>query len=125
MPKRTATQLLELRGSFRQNPQRRRPHEPKPSKSFRKSAPKHLTPQQRACWRELVAGVPAGVLGGGDEVLVEVTALLLAELRSDFASMPTTRVTALRINLDKLGLSPSGRASLTVEQPRTNEFDDV
>lgn len=125
MTRRTATQLLELRGAFKQNPQRRRPHEPTPSKAFRRTAPRHLTAEQRRCWKEIVDQTPAGVLTGSDALLVELTALLLAELRADFAAMPTTRVTQLRLNLGLLGMTPSGRASLTVEKPKRSDFDDV
>lgn len=125
MTRRTATQLLELRGAFKKHPERRRPHEPKTSRPFRKAAPRRLAEAERQCWRELVARVPAGVLTGADEQLVELTARLLAEARQDFGGMKTTRLTLLGRYLDKLGLTPSGRASLVVEKPKKSDFDDV
>ncbi|RRQ22909.1 terminase [Thiohalobacter thiocyanaticus] len=125
MGRRTATQILEMRGSFKANPQRARPKEPKASRPFRKAAPRHLTEAQRRCWKEIVQRCPAGVLTNADEHQVELVAVLLAEFRADSEAMPTTRLTLLGRYLDKLGLSPSGRASLTVGQPKGNDFDDV
>lgn len=122
---RTATNILEARGAFRANPARRRPAEPKPAGSFPSRPPPRLGADVRACWREIVSTAPAGVLTSADALFVELVATLLAEFRADPHGMPTSRLTRLSAEMHKLGLNPSGRASLTVERPVANAFDDV
>lgn len=126
MPRpRTATNILEAKGAFRKDPQRARPNEPKVLSPFPASPPDFLAGDECGCWREIVAAAPAGVLTGADVFAVELTARLLAELRRDGSEMPASRLGHLRQQLSRLGLDPSGRASLTVDQPKENEFADL
>ncbi len=120
---RTATNILEARGSFKKDPQRKRENEPIVSDPFPKSAPTHLNADQKKCWKEIVKIAPAAVLTAADVVVVEVIAVLLAEFRADSAKFPTARLTRLTSEMGKIGLTPSGRASLVVAKPEGNEFD--
>lgn len=122
---RTATAVLDARGAFRKDPQRKRASEPDTKSSFPPSPPNYLTPAERKCWRQLVAIAPSGVLTGADVVKVELASRLLAEMREDYRSMSVGKLGRLSLELDRLGLSPSGRAGLTVDKPKENDFDDV
>jgi len=122
---RTATNILEARGAFRKDPQRKRPNEPKVDSAFPAKPPAHLDAAERKCWREVVRIAPAGVLTGADIVTVEIVARLLAEFRDDSRGMQVARITRLTSEMGKIGLSPSARASLSVYKPDENEFDDV
>lgn len=122
---RTATNILDARGAFRQNPQRARPDEPKPKTPFRKSPPAHLEPAQRAVWKELVKQIPAGVLTGADAAVVEVVAVLFAQFRELGAFMPAAQLTRMCALMGRLGLDPSGRASLVVPTEKANPFADL
>ena len=122
---RTASNILEARGRFAHDPQRRRPNEPKPKGKFPKKAPAHLAPDEIECWKQLAKTVPAGVLTAADILAVEVTAVLLAEFRRSGAEMSAAHLTRMTTLMGRLGLDPSGRASLVVETPKTNKFDQV
>jgi len=121
---RTATNILEARGAFKKNPNRARPDEPESIGPFPKEPPEDLTDHQLSCWHEVVRITPAGVLTGSDTLTVETIAILLAEFRNN-REMEIARLARMTMLLDKIGCSPSGRAKLTVQKPKKNEFDDV
>lgn len=114
---RTATVLLDARGSFKNHSERgkARAKEPKVKEPMPKNPPKHLTDEQKAAWREVVKCVPAGVLTAADAIIVEIVACLLQEWREQQGKMPTHRITRLTSEMAKIGLSPSARASLSVD----------
>jgi len=122
---RTATNILDARGAFKKNPNRKRTGEPTVDRPFRKSAPRQLTDEQKICWKEIVKACPAGVLTAADHLIVEVVAVLLAEFRRSGAEMSAAHLNRMTTQMGRLGLDPSGRASLTVDRPKANEFDDV
>ncbi|PHR17307.1 MAG: terminase [Sphingopyxis sp.] len=121
---RTATSVLDARGAFKKHSERRneRAKEPKVSSPFPKSAPRHLSKGQAACWREVVRIAPAGVLTGADTLVVEVIACLLSEFREMKGMVPASRITRLTSEMAKIGLSPSARASLSVDD--SDDDDD-
>ncbi|MCU7916561.1 MAG: P27 family phage terminase small subunit [Candidatus Thiodiazotropha sp. (ex Gloverina cf. vestifex)] len=121
---RTPTKVLELKGSFKKDPQRKRESEPSVSHDFDKSAPDHLNEVETGCWDELVKQIPAGVLSASDLTSLEIAAKLLAEWREDSKGMATARIARLTNEMGKFGLNPSARASLTVEKPKENPFLD-
>lgn len=122
---RTATNILDARGAFRKDPQRKRPHEPKPSETFPATCPAYLTEAQAECWHEVRRLCPDGVLTSADPIVVEIVACLLAEFRRGPDEMQVSRITRLTSEMGKIGLTPSSRAGLTVMQPKVNEFDEV
>jgi len=111
---RTATNILEARGAFKKDPQRRRAKEPKAKGSFPKSPRRDLSPEQKKTWKEIVKRVPDGVLTDADIFCVEIAACLLAEFRKSPDNMIPARLTRLSTELGKLGLSPSERTKLFV-----------
>ena len=121
---RTATQLLELRGAFKKDPQRLRV-DPEPTGTLRKKPPANLTTDQKQAWQRIARIAPAGVLQNSDEIMIELASVLLAEFQADPGMMPTARLLRLETQLGKLGLSPSDRARVGVVKPEPfNEFDE-
>jgi phage terminase small subunit len=122
MPRpRTATAILEARGAFKKDPQRKRV-DPKPSGELCATPPVHLTPEQQRAWRRIVDTAPAGVLMNSDEIMLEMAACLLAEFQTDPNGMLTARITRLEVQLGKFGLSPSDRARIGVSPEDDDEF---
>jgi hypothetical protein len=122
---RTATEILEARGAFAKNPQRRRPPEPKPTNALRKNPPAHLNDGQKQAWRRIVRIAPPGILMNADEIMLELVSCLLAEFMADPVGMTTARIARLERQLGKLGLSPQDRMNLEIPEPeRPNPFDE-
>ena len=121
---RVATAVLDARGSFKKNPDRKRDGEPEPTGVFPDEPPHSLKPHGQKMWLEIIAAVPAGVLSNADVFVVEIAAALLSEFRHDSAGMQTARIQRLTAELGKLGLSPSDRAKLSVSKQVSNPFLD-
>lgn len=125
MPKsRTASKLLELRGSYKKHPERKRENEPVVTEPLPKHPPAYFTSEQAACWKEVTELAPPGVLFKADGIIVEMVSVLLAEFRVRGASMEGSKLTRLSSEMNRIGLSPSSRAGLQVAQPRKNDFDE-
>lgn len=124
---RTATNILKARGAFLNHPERKhdREFEPQPNQKFPTDPPNCLSQIEAATWREIVARVPAGILGDSDVFTVEVAARLLAELRETGRAMSSARLLRLTSELGKLGLSPSDRAKLKVDKGKAGKFSDL
>ena len=124
MPRsRTATNVLEAKGAFKKDPQRRRPNEPQGNGVFDKTPPAHLKEEEKTCWAEVVELVPKGVLTGSDPISVEIVAVMLAQFRKTKAETNASVMVRLTSEMNKLGLNPSGRASLIIDKTKSNPFD--
>lgn len=122
---RTPTNILELRGAFKKDPQRARKEEPKPEGQFKKTPPRHLNPEQKKTWKELTRLVAPGVLTSSDPLTVELAVVCLVKFRAmsnGGEKWDNAVLTRLSTELDKLGLSPAGRAKLTVPQKKINKY---
>jgi hypothetical protein len=122
---RTPTSVLDARGAFKRHPERKRTDEPIPTGPFNESPPDYFDAFQVECWENIILNVLPGVLKNSDELIVEISAVLLAEFRTNSADMETARIARLTAELGKLGFSPSDRAKLTVAKPVKNEFSDL
>lgn len=120
----TPTNILDARGAFKKNPKRARPNEPEVKGKIDAAPPQHLDAHARMCWQEIKDTVPAGVLTASDTLIVEVVAVLLSEFRVARSTMSDGRLTRMTTLMGRLGLDPSGRASLVVEKPKDNPFDE-
>lgn len=111
----TPTNILEMRGSFIDNPQRKkaRQHEPKKIGELG-AAPSYFTKQQRAMWNEIKKHTYKGVLGEGDRFVVEMISVLFAEFRADTSSFSGAKYGRLETMLARLGLTPSDRTKIIV-----------
>ncbi len=118
------TVILEATGAFKKNPNRARPNEPISDVKFPVTAPLHFDELQTATWHEVVKIVPAGVLTGADVLTIEIIARLLTEYRTSGDEFPMARLGRLTSEMNKVGMSPSSRAGLTVDKPKKNKFDE-
>ena len=115
---RTATKILELKGAFKVNPERKRPAEPEGRAGFPARAPAGLTKFQKQAWAEIVKAVPDGVLTGSDLPAVKMVVSLYAEFLEEGIKMPYQHMARLCTEMGKLGLNPSDRARLSIEKPK-------
>jgi hypothetical protein len=118
---RTPTEVLDLRGAFKINPQRKREVGPKALAGLG-APPAHLNDAARACWVEAVGNAPAGVLTAGDRILVEIVARLLAKFREDW--LTGAEFGQLGQALGKLGWTPADRSRVSAvkEEPKADPF---
>ena len=116
MARKTPTRVLEARGAFRKNPQRKREGEPECTDPLG-APPGHLSPAEVACWQELAENAPVGVLVRADRHSVEMAACLLAEFRQDRTAFNAARISKLQSLLGSFGMNPSDRASLAIPKP--------
>ncbi|HEY2396426.1 MAG TPA: hypothetical protein VGH81_10680 [Rudaea sp.] len=129
----TPTNVLELSGAFRKNPQRRRGRDGEPvPKAGIGPAPAHLSADESAAWDDIVSDSSPGVLGDSDRAYLEITAGLLAlERRVGFENMDCSKLRLLSTMLGKLGLNPSDRSHVKVggkpmsTPGRDNPFSDL
>ena len=121
MGNRHPTALLDLKGAYKKNPNRRKPGEPV-GESFPADPPDHLNAVEQRHWREVVGLLAHGVLQKSDALIVETLAVLLTEFREDFRKMPSARLTRMGICMGLLGMTPADRTRIQVDKP--SEEDD-
>lgn len=120
MRPRTPTKILELRGSFKKDPQRKRHNEPQGCGEVGK-APEYFTDVEKAIWDEIVTTSPPGVITGTDAHNVELCAVLLAQFRADRVNFAPTRMAQLVRLMSLLGRTPSDRSKLSVPEQRKTD----
>lgn len=113
---RTPTNVLDMRGAFKKNPQRLRERENEPTVvDPLEDPPKTFTGDQLQAWNDIVRTAPKGVLTAADSVAVESAARLLALERIGKASDSQGR--RLDALLGKFGMTPSDRSKVSVSVP--------
>ena len=121
MPNRKPTNVLELSGSFKHNPNRRRA-DPPPAGEIGE-APDHLADDEKNLWKELVAQSPLGVLQASDRAALEIVCCLMAEFRNDRASFTPAKIGVLQRALSSLGHTPVDRSRLGVSKQESSADD--
>jgi hypothetical protein len=122
---RKPTNVLEIAGAFRKDPQRRRVDPPTRKPIGRPPKPDFLTFEQ--AWRYLVKCAPRDVLRDDrDRLWVEVAAHLLVQFRADPAAMHSAKLSRLVAMLAALGMSPADASRVTATAPAKvrNPFDE-
>lgn len=114
------TKVLELVGAYKQNPQRKRKNEPKPTEGI--GAFVEGSTVLSEVWDEVVRQVVPGVLTISDRLALELVCRLLAEIRLKPDEISVGKVTALANLLGRFGLTPADRAKVTV--PEVEEEDE-
>ncbi len=123
---RVPTNILKLRGADKKNPSRikERENEPVPKASLG-NPPKHLTKDEKKCWRELTRTAPYGVIGDCDAWEVEIASCLMAEYRRSRLDIPAARLNLLHSIMGRFGFTPADRSRVQVPKPEEkNPFDD-
>jgi hypothetical protein len=121
MRTRTPTAVLELNGSFKKNPGRRREREGEPIvKDALPPPPSRLSGPEKAAWNELR---DAGFwLTAADVFMVEIAASLMAKHRANEIDNPARSL--LVSTLAKLGFGPTERSKIKLpEKEESTDFD--
>lgn len=121
---RTPSNVLDLRGAFKKNPQRKRDEEPEAVGELG-DPPEHMEAGPRLMWHELKEAIPQGVATASDRFAFEV----LCTLAGAYRESPLTFSADKLMRMEKLwgcfGLDPSSRAKLSVpKKGKKNEFED-
>ncbi len=112
---RTPSNVLELKGAFDKNPQRRR-EEPKVEPGLG-DPPDHFEDSRRAVWLEIEAMAPAGVLSRSDRLAAEMLADLLARFRAGGKFTSADRRDMLAI-LSRFGMTAADRSRVAAPPPK-------
>lgn len=119
---RIPSNVLELRGSFKAQPSRRRIAEPISPYPIGE-CPARLDEGERAAWYEIVSTSCPGVLTNADRLAVELAARLLAESWELCREFKDSRMRHLIMLLGSFGMNPSDRTRIRVDAPKTvNKF---
>jgi phage terminase small subunit len=122
---RTPTAILDARGSFKKDPQRKRDGEPV-VKNPLGDPPECLDEMESKIWREVAGMAPLGVLTEADRFLVEDLAMLTHELRVERGEFQVGKRALRNKMMGQIGMTPSDRAKLSIEKPKKgNTFADL
>lgn len=127
---RKPTNVLKLRGAFKEHAARglARANEPEPSGEIGEP-PERLAEDEAKCWREIVGLAHFGTLCEADRLVLEYGSVLLAKLIACNWNDPALRK-EYPVFLGQLGLTPSARSKVAVikRKPTVDpyaEFADV
>ncbi len=116
-------ELAMLTGAVKKDPQRYRKKIPKSEFPLGKP-PTGMIEGADVAWHEITAACAAGVLTMTDRIILEITANLLAEYRSDPPGFAVGKLRHLIGCFARLGMSPSDRAGLGVAEQPSGEYDN-
>lgn len=118
------TALLEAKGAFVKDPQRKRKGEPKPRAGIGK-APEKFSTDFDEVWDEVVDNICPGVLGNSDRIHLEMTVNTLIEYRRDPAGMSASNKQVLKSLLGHMGMNPVDRTRIVAEQKEQQSKEDA
>lgn len=111
------TNVLDARGAFKKNPQRRPKDEPSAAAAGPLGdPPDHFTPKQIDCWNYIVSKCHEGVLTDADSIALEMAAVLLDQFRTYPLDVPAARIIRLDSLLSRFGMTPADRSKVKVPQ---------
>jgi hypothetical protein len=116
MPRaRKPTNVLELKGAFKKDPQRAaaRAGEPKADGSVGEP-PMHLTPAARMVWVELTSMAHKGTLCAADRLFMEYAVKVVMTMRRRKASIDPKIGVRFEAVIARLGMSPADRSKVSV-----------
>lgn len=124
---RTPSNVLALRGSFKNHPERAadRAGEPDADDDIG-DPPDWFSAEEFMCWVEITAIAHPGTLSHGDRLIVEHGAQLLATLRANRWQVHPTLLIRWEAFLSKLGLTPADRSRVKVRKaaPDADPLDE-
>lgn len=122
---RTPTNVLELRGAFDKNPNRRRV-DPETSGEIG-DPPEYFDQAHRDIWQEIVSNAPLKVLTVADRQIVEIATRLIFESRFDWENFSAGKIGRLESMLGKLGMTPADRSKVGggKKEAHKNPFMDL
>jgi len=118
---RKPSNVLELNGAFKKNPDRarERENEPPPVGDIG-DPPEHLDEGARACWLELVGLSHEGVLCAADRLFLEYGARVLSQLRNSEEIDPKLGIRFETV-CARLGMTPADRSKVSGRKPNGEE----
>ncbi|MGA4634530.1 hypothetical protein ACPA5B_11680 [Pseudomonas solani] len=121
---RKPTNVLELTGAFKKNPNRTR--EDAQTAGALSAPPDHLNGGALHAWKEIAAFAPLDVLTDSDRLALEIAAQLLFQFRENPVEFPATKLVRLEALLGKFGMTPADRAKVAGggKPPKGNEFEE-
>ncbi len=122
---RKPTNVLELTGAFKKDPQRRR--QDAESAGELTAPPPHINGAVLHAWNEIAQYAPRDVLTDSDRISLEIAANLLAQFRADPTEFPGAKLVRLEALLGKFGMTPADRSKVggKKEAPKGNPFADL
>jgi hypothetical protein len=117
----TPTAILDAKGAFIVNPQRARPDEPKSKKPLGK-APKYLSDDLRALWKDIAKRLAPGVATESDRDAFELLVRLTYDMRHDILMKAADRGTLISL-WSRFAMTPADRSRVTVEKPKDSALD--
>lgn len=119
---RKPTNVLELTGAFKKDPQRRR--QDAESVGALTAPPDHINGGVLNAWNDVVKYAPLEVLTDSDRLSVELAANLLAQFRNDPVEFPAAKLARLEALLGKFGMTPADRSKVggKKDKPKANSF---
>lgn len=122
---RTPSNILDARGAFDKNPNRRRENEPEPLADIGE-VPERLKTDEAEAWAEIVSSGHEGVFCQADRIAVEVASVLLAAFRADPIGMPAAKLARLDSLLARFGMTPSDRSKVSApKKAASNPFEKL
>jgi hypothetical protein len=122
MPKpRTPTALLDAKGAFIRNPERKRPNEPTTDRPLGKP-PEHLSETEQELWNEIRRRLLPGVAKRSDRDSFESLVLLKARERSGLI-LPAERGQLIAL-YGRFAMTPSDRSKVFVDAKPKNSLTD-
>ena len=122
---RKPTKVLELNGTFKNTPKRKKARENEPV--VEEGIGKHpcfLNEEQIAAWNWIVSVAPEGVLTSADAPFVANLSVLQAQIMTGDAPMGAYGL--LQAGLGKLGMTPADRSKVSVPQkPKQNRWSSL
>jgi len=117
MPKpKTPTKILDWKGSYKKDPQRKRKGEPMPTGKIGKP-PVWLSKDAAKAWRYLVRKCHPGVLTSMDGPGMVAMAVAFAPLMDKDKTLGVVEIKGISIMLGKFGFTPSDRAGIVSDAP--------
>jgi len=118
---RKPTNVLELKGAFKKDPQRSAERENEPEAVGDVGEPAdNLNEHQKACWHDLVGRCHAGVLCAADAPFMEYAAKVWSQIRLSEEIDPKLGIRFETI-CARLGMTPADRSKVQVAKPKENE----
>jgi len=116
---RTPSNVLELRGAFAKNPQRKRPNEPKPVGDVGSYSIASCDPAE--IWEELKTACPKNVLTQSDRLAFEIAVEFTRQFRENPTGLSSERIKTLINLLARFGMTPADRAKIDLGSADTQE----
>ena len=117
---RTPSNVLDLRGAFDKNPQRRR-EDPKVEAGLG-DAPDYFTDDERKVWAEIEQSAPEGVLSRADRIAVEMLTDLIVRFRARQPLKAAERNHMLNL-LSRLGMTAADRSRVAKPDDGEDQLD--